>query len=168
MVNLEDLMINGQGQIQLTENILSNLIWRLIECGNDELNIELKKETAINILVHGLHHYPVLDKLVSDYAYTPTTESLKRVRKYIANSHGILSSHRQILLIAALVRCGDMDLDEAALNLSEISGEQFIALDPKEQDVVEVAKIVVEDLREGFLKVEDDDIFKNKLLSIGI
>lgn len=164
---LEGLMINGQGQIQLIENSLSNLIWKLVEFSSGELNLVLRKEAAINLLVHGLQHYQLLDKMVTDFASTPTAENLKRVRKYIANSHGLISDHRQILLVAELVRCGNMDLDEAAFSLSEISGEELIALAGPEQDIVEVAKIVVEDLQEGFLKIDDDNLFRNKLLSIG-
>ena len=143
-----------------------SIIGQLVNFSDDRDLFEKKIEMAEKLLIQ----LPEIDKkfqdLICKFIEDPNVTILNKIRIYAVNHSYWLTASNKLVVIAWLVDTGSITQEYAAEILSGLSENQRSILKPKELKLLEIADMVYEDYREGFLKVDEDNLFLTSLKEI--
>lgn len=83
-----------------------------------------------------------------------------------AVSQGLLDIDKHIFIVACLVENRDISINDAALLLKCDAGKNYANHDGRVKRVIDVAWLIIEDIEDGIMSPDDDDMLADALKDV--
>lgn len=142
---------------------INTLLWELIKYSSIEDDLNVKCSIAEELILEDIEFDRRFDSLLSEFVTNSNGENLIKLRLFAINYDKYITTSQRIRLLANFVLLNIIDQKKAAEIIASFSFEQRKSLKSDEIELIEIAEIVWEDYTEGFIEVDEDSVFIEKL-----
>jgi len=146
--------------------MLRDSLLKLFHSAMSELSLDSSISIAGDLIEQGVEMPDPLESLLIDFLTNKNSDSFVVLAREVLAQNLLDDYIESIKLISFMTRKEWLPLRDVALMLSAIPYSERTNLLPTYQKAVEVADLVCEDLSDGIMEADDDDLLLNALNNI--